>query len=227
MSFLQAASAKIITNKLLNKQQADTASFGGGLDIHTLSETLRLLLVEEECGARNCDGNDNNLAQSLAMDFAYSLVKSSPFGCRGCNKYSGNSSNGTDLPVGCLATDIPSRAACKCCKVALLIPGEPRTTKKKRRRSESRSNRRVLSRNRNFPMCFLRYGVDGDERWDPTLLGQIQIKYVTSLAEVIQYLAYATSLPDQLLPLDGIVLLGMGELLPRQNINMELTHLRK
>jgi hypothetical protein len=226
MSFLQAASAKIITNKLLNKQ-VDTTSFGGGRDIHTLSETLRLLLVEEECGARNCDGNDNNLAQSLAMDFAYSLVKSSPFGCRGCNKYSGNSSNGTDLPVGCLATDIPPRAACKCCKVALLIPGEPRTTKKKRRRSESRSNRRVLSRNRNFPMCFLRYGVDGDERWDPTLLEQIQIKYVTSLAEVIQYLAFATSLPDHLQPLDGIVLLGVGKLLPRQNINMELTHLRK
>ena len=61
MSFLQAASAKIITNKLLNKQQADTASFGGGLDIHTLSETLRLLLVEEECEAiNNCDGKDNN-----------------------------------------------------------------------------------------------------------------------------------------------------------------------
>jgi len=76
-------------------------------------------------------------------------------------------------------------------------------------------------------MCFLRNGLDGDERWDPTLLGQIQIKYVTSLAEVIQYLAYATSLPDHLRPLDGIVLLGVGDLLPKQNINMELTHLRK
>jgi len=227
MSFLQAASAKIITNKLLNKQ-VDTDSFGGGRDIHTLTETLRLLLVEEECEAiNNCDGKDNNLARSLAMDFAYSLVKSSPFGCRGCKKYSGNSSSGTDLPVGSLATDMPSRAACKCCKVALLIPGEPRTTKKKRRRSESRSNFRGLSRHRNFPMCFLRNGLDGDERWDPTLLGQIQIKYVTSLAEVIQYLAYATSLPDHLRPLDGIVLLGVGDLLPKQNINMELTHLRK
>ena len=60
MSFLQAASAKIITNKILNKQ-VDTDSFGGGRDIHTLTETLRLLLVEEECEAiNNCDGKDNN-----------------------------------------------------------------------------------------------------------------------------------------------------------------------
>lgn len=213
MSFLQNASAKIIADKLLNKQANYPAN-----------ETLRLLLVEEECEANNasCYGNEN-LTRSLAFDFAYSVVSSSPLRCRGCYNHSASSIDAIDdLSVGCVTTEIPSRRVCSCCKVALLLPGEPNSTTKKRRRSESKSNCRGNSK---FPTCFVRKGVDGVERLDPTLLGQIQIKYVTSLAEVIQFLSYATSLPDHLQPLDGIFLLGLSKILTRQNINMELTHL--
>ncbi len=212
MSFLQSASAKIVADKLQNKQAN-----------YPSNETLRLLLVEEECEANNASwyGNEN-LTQSLAFDFAYSVVSSSPLRCRGCYNHSASGIIAIDdLSVACDATEIPSRRVCSCCKVALLLPGEPNSTKKKRRRSESKSNCRG---NTKFPTCFVRKGV---ERLNPTLLGQIQIKYVTSLAEVIQFLAYATSLPDHLQPLDGIFLLGLGKILTRQNINMEMTHLRK
>ena len=222
MSFLQDACAKFIADKVRRKQ-SDSVS-----NEHRLA--LRLMLVEEECDAPNItptfEGNDN-LAQSLAMDFAYSLVSSSPFGCRGCYKRSDNTTDDLSAAVGCLPTDIPSKGVCKCCKVALLIPGELRPTKKKRRRNEGKPNHFKLSRNGKFPMCFVRDGIEGGTRWDPTLLGQIQIKYVTSLADVIGFLAYATSLPDHLQPLDGIFLLGVGEILPKQNVNMELTHLRE
>jgi hypothetical protein len=215
MSFLQNASAKIIAGKLLNKQANYPAT-----------ETLRLLLVEEENEVNNASSYGNeNLTRSLAFDFAYSLVSSSPHRCRGCCNHSANSIDAIDdLSVGCVTTEIPSRGVCSCCKVALLLPGEPNATKTKRRRSESKSNCRG---NTKFPTCFVRRGVDGVKRLDPTLLGQIQIKYVTSLAEVIQFLAYTTSLPDHLQPLDGIFLLGLGNVLTRQNINMELAHLRK
>ena len=220
MSFLQDACARFIADKLRRKQ-SDSAT-----NEHILA--LRLMLVEEECDSTNStfEGNDN-LARSLAMDFAYSLVSSSTFGCRGCYKRSNNTTDDLSAAAGCVPTEIPSKRVCKCCKVALLIPGDLRPTKKKRRRNESKSNHHNLSRNGNFPMWFLRDGVEGGTNWDPTLLGQIQIKYVTSLADVIGFLAYATSLPDHLQPLDGIFLLGVGEILPRQNVNMELTHLRE
>lgn len=224
MSFLQNASAKIIANRLLNKQ-VDSPTHGR-CEVHSLAETLRLLLVEEECEASN-DGKEN-LTRSLAMDFAYSVVSSSSLLCRGCYKYSADSAHDKDdLLMGNVTSDMQSRGDCKCCKVALLIPGKSIKTKKKRQRRESKPNCHRSSRNTKFPMFFITKEGNGDERWDPTLLGQIQIKYVTTLAEVIKFLAYATSLPDHLQPLDGIFLLGVGQILPRQNINMELTHLRK
>lgn len=225
MSFLQHASAKIIANRHLNKQ-VDSPTLGRYENVmHTLAETLRLLLVEEECEASN-DGSEY-LTRSLAMDFAYSVVSSSSFGCRGCYKYSVDSTHDKDdLSIGNVTSEMQSKGDCKCCKVALLIPGEP-SKEKKHRRKEGKLNCHRFSRNAKFPMCFLRKSVDGDKGWNPTLLGQIKIKYVTTLTEVIKFLAYATSLPDHLQPLDGIFLIGMGQILPRQNINMELTHLRK
>lgn len=221
MSFLQDACAKFIADKVRRKQS------DSGSNEHRLA--LRLMLVEEECDAPNTTFECNdNLAQSFAMDFAYSLVSSSPFGCRGCYKRSDNTTDDLSAAVaGCLPTEIPSKRVCKCCKVALLIPGELRPTKKKRRQNEGKSNHHKLSRSGKFPMCFVRDGIEAGTRWDRTLLGQIQIKYVTSLADVTGFLAYATSLPDHLQPLDGIFLLGVGEILPKKNVNMELTHLRE
>lgn len=216
MSFLQAVSAKVFADKL-PRTHVDSPSYEQ-CDKGTVVEALRLLVVEEENGSSILDGNVI-LARSFAMELAYSLASTSTFGCRGCSDLSGEITNENNRHE--------ATAACRCCKVALLLPGELRKTKKKRRRSANTTNSLGISRKGKSPIFFLRNEIDENEKWDPTLLEQIHIKYVTSLAEVIQFLAYAPSLPDHLQPLDGIFLLGIGELFMRQNINMELTHLRK
>ena len=73
----------------------------------------------------------------------------------------------------------------------------------------------------------LTYDIDEKQSDDPNVLVHIQIKYVNTFEDVVRYLAYAPSLPNHMQPLDGIILLGVGELLSRQSnsSNMELTHL--
>eukprot|EP00571_Detonula_confervacea_P013690 CAMPEP_0172306700 /NCGR_PEP_ID=MMETSP1058-20130122/7714_1 /TAXON_ID=83371 /ORGANISM="Detonula confervacea, Strain CCMP 353" /LENGTH=370 /DNA_ID=CAMNT_0013018669 /DNA_START=56 /DNA_END=1165 /DNA_ORIENTATION=+ len=225
-SFLHAASAKIIAEKLRDNKANFPAdgpeSDEKSRDALPLTASLRLLLVEEENGSNS----SGIMTRTLAMDAAYSLVSGSSTPCRGCSKdVGGVETNDNNCPPGHTATEAPPMA-CRCCKVALLIPGEPKRTKKKRRLSGDGSKFLGGTGKVDFPMTCIRDGMGDGERWEPSLLGHIQIKYVNSLADVVRYLAYALSLPEHLQPLDGICLLGVGELLSRQNNNiMELTHI--
>ena len=58
-------------------------------------------------------------------------------------------------------------------------------------------------------------------------LARIQIKYVSSLSDVVGYLAYITSLPKNARPTHGLFILGVDKIiLSRQNnAGMELVHL--
>eukprot|EP00579_Thalassiosira_antarctica_P000647 CAMPEP_0201868278 /NCGR_PEP_ID=MMETSP0902-20130614/2235_1 /ASSEMBLY_ACC=CAM_ASM_000551 /TAXON_ID=420261 /ORGANISM="Thalassiosira antarctica, Strain CCMP982" /LENGTH=371 /DNA_ID=CAMNT_0048393605 /DNA_START=45 /DNA_END=1160 /DNA_ORIENTATION=+ len=227
-SFLHAASAKIIADKLCNDQETISTDAdkrrSNEKSRDALAGALRLLLVEEENGTNDSVGI-GSLTRSLVMDAAYSLVSGSLLPCRGCCDDVDIDANGNDdCPPRHAATTKPM--ACRCCRVVLLIPGEVEKTKKKRRRNNNGSKFLGDTRKVAFPISCVRDGINDGEKWDPTLLGQIQIKYVNSLADVIRYLAYAPSLPEHLQPLDGIFLLGLGELLTRQNNNvMEFTHI--
>ncbi|KAL7535789.1 hypothetical protein ACHAXR_006728 [Thalassiosira sp. AJA248-18] len=178
---------------------------------------LRLLLVEEGNETNDCRVI-GSLARSLAMDAAYSLAMGSSVPCRGCVR----------IEKGCTAAEaLPM--ACRCCRIVMIIPGEPKKTKKKRRRNSYGSNFLCDTEKAAFPLSCIRDGRKDSDNWDPNLLGHIQIKYVTSPGDVIRYLTYAPSLPEHLQPLDGIFLLGMGELLSQENKIvpnvMELTHI--
>ena len=233
-SFLHAASAKIIADKLLRDDPANISAADGRQQLS--GGALRLLLVEEEennYGVDNkCDGGGGrvgSLAKSLAMDAAYSLASNSLVPCRGCSCIDavGNIESNDGNPP-------PPDAACRCCKVALLIPGQPKKTKKKRQRNNNHCDGGPKfvdgTGKAAFPMhCVRADGMDdGQDEWDQTMLGNIHIKYVNSLGDIIRFLAYAPSLPGHLQPLDGIFLLGLGELVSRENRNttgvMEFTH---
>ena len=183
------------------------------------STPLRMMLVEEE--PIHC--SYASLAHSLVMDAAYSLVSNSSTPCRGgCNR---------DLPPG--GQGPSSSKCCKCCQVALLVPSPGELPKKNRKRRQNNDEGGLSKYLRNagkmeFPMpCTHVDDIDEKQSDDPNVLAHIQIKYVNSLDDVIRYLAYAPSLPNHMQPLDGIILLGVGELLSRQSnsSNMELTHL--
>jgi hypothetical protein len=205
-------------------------------------EGLRLLLVEEESSFAHDDtgllSNSPQLAFSLAMDAALSVVASSNLDCRGCtkqNKSVDNSERGTGAQM-----------SCRCCKIALLIPGETKQSRKRRTQSNNNdkySSSRVVgvAGKLEFPMhCkqesnlsqtlpFVDNNADS-QQWDQNVLNQIHIKYVNSLSDLIRYLAYAPSLPEHLQPLDGVFVMGLGELLSRE-INTagstEMTHARE
>ena len=170
---------------------------------------LRLVLVDNDNESHNNNGI-SHLSNALALDAAYSLVSNSSTPCRGCN----NNDNTND------------GGACQCCKVAILIFGtDPKQSKKQGRATNSGMNE---SSRIEFPMLCTSKEGNHQHELIPNLLQHIQIKYVTSINEVVKYLAYAPSLPNHLQPLDGIFVLGMGNLLSSgQNISMELTHLCK
>ncbi|KAL9182802.1 hypothetical protein ACHAXT_004081 [Thalassiosira profunda] len=171
---------------------ASARALADGGNSSELAGPLRLLLVEEGGG---------NAARSLAMDAACSLAAHSSIPCRGCG-----------------ADD----AACRCCRVAILVPGEPKGGRRKRRRKNAQHSQ-FLGDGEGDEVN----GIDGQQQWDPSVLGHVQIKYVSSLKEVLAYLAYAPSLPDHRQPLEGIFILGAGELLSREatRTSMEFTHL--
>ena len=174
----------------------------------TDSSPLRFVLVDNDIELHNNNGI-GHISHSLAMDVAYSLVSNSSTPCRGCN----NSDNNTN-----------NEGACKCCKVAILMFGtEPKQSKKQRCANGTNEYSRI-----EFPMLCTSKERKNTQQHLPNLLQHIQIKYVTSITEVVKYLAYSPSLPTHLRPLDGIFVLGMGNLLSSgQNSNMELTHLCK
>ena len=240
-SFLHSASAKIISERLRSSScrkevnNRPSAAYDPGDDsLRVAAETCRMLLVEDEGG---------DLARSLAMDAARSLASSSSSSssfldadpCRGCRP----SGAGDDVDAAGAAS------GCRCCRVALLVaggrPGKTRKGSSKRRRPSYGNGSAVTppgnhaGRGAEFPMpCVAarRDGMDDDDLggmdggWDPVALGRISVKYVKTLSDVVKYLAYATSLPDHARPSRGIFLLGAGDCLPRQNVGMELVHLR-
>ncbi|KAL7485799.1 hypothetical protein ACHAW6_011393 [Cyclotella cf. meneghiniana] len=234
-SFLHAASAKA--------QQAN-ASFLNDLSV------LRMLLIEEDPGhfPHNDTGSLVNpkLAFSLVMDAARAVVASSNLICRGCHRSSDVVSK-NDVGKGFddtnQATEGPG--GCRCCKVALLIPGETKKSRKRRKKSnnhESSVSRVVGTPGKmQFPinckpennsslatslLFTSTYNGDSTE-WDEKILNQIHIKYVNAPADLIRYLAYAPSLPAHLQPLEGIFVIGLGDLMSRENQTsgiMEMTH---
>ena len=171
--------------------------------------SLQLVLVDNDDESNNNNDNMGRLSHSLAMDAAYSLVSNSSTPCRGCNKSDNNTNN--------------EGGACKCCKVAILMFGtEPKQSKKQRCANGTNEYSRI-----EFPMLCTSKERKNTQQHLPNLLQHIQIKYVTSITEVLKYLAYAPSLSNHLQPLDGIFVLGMGNLLTSGNSSMEFTHLCK
>ena len=174
----------------------------------TIDSPLRFVLVDNDVELCNNNGI-GHISHSLTLDSAYTLVSNSTTPCRGCN----NSDNNTN-----------NEGACKCCKVAILMFGMPPKQSKKQR--QANDSGRYESSRIDFPMlCTSKEGNQQQAALIPNLLQHIQIKYVTSITEVVKYLAYAPSLPTHLQPLDGIFVLGMGNLLSSgQNSSMEFTH---
>lgn len=240
-SFLHSASAKMISERLRSSSRRKEVNNRPSAADDPGDDSCRMLLVEDEGGGGRWGGD---LARSLAMDAARSLASSSSSSfpdadpCRGCR------------PSGAVVgDDVDAEGAasrCRCCRVALLVAGgRPRKTRKgsRKRRRPSYGNESVVTppgnhagRRVEFPMpCVAarRDGMDDDDLggmdggWDPVALGRISVKYVKTSSDVVKYLAYATSLPDHARPSRGIFLLGAGDCLPRQNVGMELVHLRK
>mmetsp|Transcript_364 Transcript_364/g.791 ORF Transcript_364/g.791 Transcript_364/m.791 type:complete len:399 (-) Transcript_364:97-1293(-) len=247
-SFLGAASAKIIADKICDDQSnspPDRRHRGTIEEAHNHAHAgaLRLLLVEEEKNTDSADiTNDCSsvgigscssapLALSLIMDAAYSLVSGSLIPCRGCCEDADMiETNDNDDAIGNFPTTRREQA-CHCCKVVILVPGEVIKPKKKRRRRNNNNNGSTTKcPGIAFPMPCLRHHTttkDGKKWEDPTLLRHIQIKYVNSMTDVKRYLAYAPSLPETMQPLEGIFLLDLGELMSRQGNShgMEFTQI--
>lgn len=208
-SFLQASSAKALANDNLN----------GRRDLTRIDDLrgLRMLLIEEEMADTARDVADSSarpkLAFSLIMDTAYALVASSKLSCRGCAKTNDNA---------------PSQC-CRCCKVALLMPGETKASRKRRKQSKTESRVVGAAGKMDFPMsCRPEHkepSTKNQSHWDEKMLNQIHIKYVSTLSDLNKYLAYVPSLPESMQPLDGIFVIGLGDLLPRGNRAVEFTGL--
>lgn len=166
------------------------------------SSSLQLLLVEDE---------NKTLSYSLAMDAAYSLASSS-------------SSSSSPLSMQCKGCGFSEHNCCRCCKVAMLV-----TNQNQGQQQNDRKNNKTET-DMPFPLWCYQEGMNGNndksrER-DQSALNQIQIRYVNSIEDVIKYLAYAPSLPPHLIPLDGIFLLGLGDLISRESAGvMELTNI--
>lgn len=171
---------------------------------------LHLLLVEDET---------KTLAYSLAMDAAYSAASSSPQSCRGCGFSENN--------------------ACRCCEVAMLVTRRKEVTNNQGRQYQQQHQQQTRNQNYHdteipFPLrCYQEVTINKDsndaapgEERDQSVLSRIHIKYVHSIQDVIRYLVYSPSLPVHLIPLSGIFLLGLGDLISREHSGgvMELTH---
>ena len=212
-SFLHASSAKAVTSSTRDREINNGTKVGN-------PSCLRLLLVEEEPGHSTHEESPLHpkLAFSLIMESALAVVASSKLTCRGCTK-----SNDSNI------------RSCKCCKVALLIPGETKKSRKRKANRDSNANYNSsvigTAGKLDFPlMCHPETNSSftmNNQRtvWDENLLNQIHIKYVNSLSDLIKYLAYAPSLPDHLQPLDGIFVLGLGDLLSRDSSAPGLTEM--
>lgn len=168
-----------------------------GIDDHQ-----RLLLVEEEDGRISGDDDTarRKLSHSLTLNGAYTLAAAS-------STTSSSSENADEVRT-------PE------CRVVLLV-GSNRTMTKKTKK-ETKKRRRCC----NDILDDVLLGDIDNRKWDPTILSRIQIKYVSSLSDVVGYLAYVTSLPKHNRPTHGLFILGVDKILSRQNnAGMELVHL--
>lgn len=167
------------------------------------SSSLQLLLAEDE---------SKTLSYSLAMDAAYSLASastsSSLMNCRGCGFSEHNS--------------------CRCCKVAMLVTRWKDTTTSNQNQGQEQNNRKSNKNETDmpFPLWCYQEGTNSNRERDQSVLNQIQIKYVNSIEDVLRYLIYSPSLPQHLIPMDGIFILGLGDLISRESAGiMELTNI--
>ncbi|KAL7500514.1 hypothetical protein ACHAWT_008335 [Skeletonema menzelii] len=169
--------------------------------ISAIPAPLQLLLVEDE---------NKTLSYSLAMDAAYSLASSpSPpsMQCRGCG--------------------FSEHSCCRCCKVAMLV-----ARWNDQNNQGQQQNNRKNETDMPFPLWCYQEGTknsnddESSRERDQSALNQIQIKYVNSIEDVIRYLTYSPSLPQHLVPLEGIFLLGLGDLISLESAGiMELTNI--
>jgi hypothetical protein len=190
--------------------------------------------------------NPPKLAFSLVMDAASAVVASSNLICRGCHRSSVvESTEDVGKDIGNANQTSAELSSCRCCKVALLIPGETKKSRKRRKKNNHESFASQVVGNAGkmpFPMTckqetnssrtsslLFTSAYNGDSEWDENILNQIHIKYIKSLSDLIRYLAYAPSLPVHLQPLEGIFVIGLGDLLSREKHLgiMEMTHARK
>jgi hypothetical protein len=188
-----------------------------------------MLLIEEVQTITEAATN-SKLAFSLVMDAAYSVASSSfSMACRGCTTSSGSGEHHHTNETAPMA----SSSSCTCCRVAILIPGQVKHSKKRKAGNgndiNNTASKVVGSASKiDFPVhCYQERTNNfsttnncnthnhNNKDWDQSILNHIQIKYVNSLTDVIKYLAYASSLPHCLQPLEGIFLLGLGDLLSR------------
>lgn len=168
-----------------------------------LGDHQRLLLVEEAEDERIGGGDGTprrKSVNSFALDAAYTLAASST-----------KSSSSENADEGC----IPE------CRVVLLV-GSSRGMTMKKTKKDTKNRRRCC----NDILDDVLLGNIDNRKWDPTILSRIQIKYISSLSDIVGYLAYVTSLPKHNRPTHGIFILGVDKLLSRQNhVGMELVHL--
>ncbi len=129
----------------------------------------------------------------------------------------------------CRGCGFSERNSCRCCKVAMLV------TRRKEKITTNQNQRQQHCKNNNetdtpCPLWCYQKGTnsnnDKSRERDQSALNQICIRYVNSIEDVIRYLVYAPSLPKHLIPLEGIFLLGLGDLISREHSAgvMELTH---
>jgi len=181
--------------------QAASAKSGSALSPSSslVDNNLQLLLVEDE---------KKTLSYSLAMDAAYSLASSSSMQCRGCGFSDHNS--------------------CRCCKVAMLVTRRKEIMTNPNQGQQHRKNNNETAT--PSPLWCYQEGTnsinDKSRERNQSALNQICIRYVNSIEDVIRFLVYAPSLPKHLIPLEGIFLLGLGDLISREHSAgvMELTH---
>jgi hypothetical protein len=204
-SFLHVSSEKALVNSSPNLRKDAGQKTG-------TTSGLRMLLIEEEPGHSTHEDSalHPKLAFSLAMDAALAAVASSKMSCRGCTSDKGSS--------------------CRCCKVALLIPGETKKSRKRRMKSNSTNYNSTMigtAGKIDFPLkCHQENKSNNHDKMDDKLLNHIHIKYVNSLSDLIKYLVYVPSLPNWLQPINGLFVLGLNDLLSRDSASSltELTH---
>lgn len=165
-----------------------------------IDDHQRLLLVEDE--EEEEDGRINGDDGVARKKLAHSFTLDAAYTLAASSRTSSSSENADEG-----------------CRVVLLV-GSSRGMMMKKTKKDTRKRRQYCN-------DILDDVLLGDNRkWDPIILSRIQIKYISSLSDIVGYLAYVTSLPKHNRPTHGLFILGVDKILSRQNhVGMELVHL--